>query len=116
MKSNCFYPFTRAFCSDVGDMTSFIWASYAGLWIIYKSGTELAGLSSAPEWKKIANHLTAGIPDQGGIDLKVITSKPWSIHQGIFTNMILTQGAVLYEEWTGCMAEVTAATGKKGQS
>ena len=113
MKSNCFYPFTRAFCSDVGDMTSFIWASYAGLWSIYKSGTELAGLSSTPEWKKIANHLTFGIPDQGGIDLKVITSKPWSNHQATYTNFILTQGAILYEEWTGRLAESTATTGKK---
>jgi hypothetical protein len=113
MKSNCFHPFTRAFCSDVGDMTSFIWASYAGLWSIYKSGTELARLSSAPEWKKIANHLTSGIPDQGGIDLKVITSKPWSDHQGTYTNFILTQGAILYEEWTGRLADSTATTGKK---
>ena len=113
MKSNCFYPFTRAFCSDVGDMTSFIWASYAGLWSIYKSGTELAGLSSTPEWKKIANHLTAGIPDQGGIDLKVITEKPWAEHQTIYTNFILTQGAILYEEWTGRLAETTLTPSKK---
>ena len=113
MKSNCFYPFTRTFCTDVGDMTSFIWASYAGLWSIYKSGTELAGLSSTPEWKKIADHLTAGIPDQGGIDLKVITGRPWAEHQGTYTNFILTQGAILYEEWTGRLAEMTLTTGKK---
>jgi hypothetical protein len=94
-------------------MTSFIWASYAGLWSIYKSGTELAGLSSTPEWKKIANHLTSGIPDQGGIDLKVITSKPWPNHQETYTNFILTQGAILYEEWTGRLAEATATAGKK---
>lgn len=94
-------------------MTSFIWASYAGLWSIYKSGTELSGLSSTPEWKKIANHLTAGIPDQGGIDLKVITGKPWAEHQGIYTNFILTQGAILYEEWTSRMAEMTLTPGKK---
>lgn len=113
MKSNCFYPFTRAFCSDVGDMTSFIWASYAGLWSIYKSGKDLAGLSSVPEWKKIANHLTAGIPEQGGIDLKVITGKTWSNHQETYTNFILTQGAILYEDWTGRIAEMTQTTGKK---
>lgn len=94
-------------------MTTFIWASYAGLWSIYKSGKELAGLSSTPEWKKIADHLTAGIPDQGGIDLKLITDMPWIEHQGTFTNFILTQGAILYEEWTGRLAEVTLTHGQK---
>ena len=113
MKSNCFYPFTRTFCSYVGDMTSFIWGSYVGLWSIYKSGTELAGLSSTPKWRKIADHLTAGIPNQGGIDLKVITGKPWAEHQGTYTNFILAQGTILYEEWTSRLAEATSTPGKK---
>lgn len=94
-------------------MTSFIWASYAGLWSIFNSGKQLAGLSSKPEWKKIADHLTKGIPDLGGIDLKVISDQPWSEHQKTYTNFILTQGAILYEEWAGQLAESTLTPGKK---
>jgi hypothetical protein len=94
-------------------MTSFAWSSYAGLWSIYTAGNELGSLSKEPEWKKIAAHLTRGIPDVGGIDLKVITKTPWSKHQDSYTSFILTQGAILFEDWTGKLAEMTDTPGKK---
>jgi hypothetical protein len=94
-------------------MTSFAWSSYAGLWSIYTAGNELGNLSTEPEWKKIAAHLTKGIPDVGGIDLKVIAETPWEKHQDSYTNYILTQGAILFEEWTGNLAKMTETAGKK---
>lgn len=112
-QSKCFFDFTREFSNRVGDITSFVWASYCGLWHIHKSGNALASLSSNPEWKKIEDYLVDGVPDRGGIDLHHITSKPWSEHQVAYSEFILTQGAILYEEWCGSLARVTTTPGKK---
>ncbi|GJJ01004.1 hypothetical protein RugamoR64_15420 [Duganella rhizosphaerae] len=104
IQSKCFYPFTKQLASRIGQMTSFVWASYAGLWHIHREASAIAGLSAKPEWKKIENYLVDGVPDRGGIDLKFITSKAWPEHQAVYSDFILAQGAVLYEEWCGELA------------
>lgn len=94
-------------------MASFIWASYGGLWHVHRQGTVLAELSSNPNWKKIEQHVFDGVPDRGGIDLKEITSTSWAGHQANYSEFILTQGAILYEEWCGQLALMTQAPPKK---
>lgn len=112
-QSKCFFNFTREFSNRVGNMTSFVWASYCGLWHIHKTGNALSNLSSNPEWKKIEDYLVDGVPDRGGIDLRHITSKQWPEHQNAFSEFILMQGSILYEEWCLSLASVTNTPGKK---
>ena len=107
VQSKCFYPFTREIGNRIGEMTSFVWSSYAGLWHIHKAATALSSLSSKPEWKKIEDYLVEGVPERGGIDLKFITSRNWEEHQSVYSDFIMTQAAVLYEEWCGELASMT---------
>jgi len=116
VQSKCFYPFTKEFGNRIGEMTSFVWASYAGLWHIHRTATALSGLSSKPEWKKIEDYLIDGVPDRGGIDLKLITSKNWEEHQSVYSDFIMTQAAVLYEEWCGELASLTLTSPLKIKS
>lgn len=74
---------------------------------------ETAGFN---EWKKIEDYLVGGIPDRGGIDLRQITSKNWSEHQVAYSDFILTQGAILYEEWCVALANIVVIVGKKVKS
>ena len=97
-------------------MTSFVWASYSGLWQIHQSAKAIGDLSTKPEWKKIEDYLVGSVPDRGGIDLREITSKSWSEHQAAYSDFILTQGAILYEEWCAALADMSVTAGKKVKS
>lgn len=111
VSTKCFYPFTQQFSNVVGDITSFIWASYAGLWHIHNTGNILADLSSTPNWKKIENHLGKGAPDQRGFDIKKISERKWSDHQEQFSNFIMMQAAILYEEWCQSLTSNISTSG-----
>lgn len=116
VQSKCFYPFTKELGSRIGEMTSFVWASYAGLWHIHRTATSLSGLSSKPEWKKIEDYLVEGVPDRGGIDLKFITSRNWEGHQSVYSDFIMAQAAFLYEEWCGKLASLAITSPLKIKS
>lgn len=113
IQGKCFYRFTRSFSDRVGSTTSFVWASYCGLWHIHKSASALGSLSEKPRWKKIEDYLVGEVPGRGGIDLHDISSKTWEDHQASYSDFILTQGAILYEDWSKSLGEMALVPGKK---
>lgn len=113
MPRTSFYEFTTQFSERVGNVGSFIWASYAGLWHFREKAIEFGKMSSAPEWQKISDNLSSPVPNARGIDLEPLVTSPWASIESSFCDMILTQGASAYEEWCVEMAKMTATLGKK---
>jgi hypothetical protein len=108
-----FYTFTRNFSERVGNVGSFIWASYAGLWHLRERALEFGKVSSHPEWQRVSDHLIGSAPSAAGVDLQPLVKLPWSSAETSFSDLILTQGASSYEEWCVDLAQMTAAAGKK---
>ena len=108
-----FYTFTSEFSKRVGSAGSFIWASYAGLWHLRERALEFGKVSGTPEWQRISDHLIGSAPGAGGVDLQPIANSPWSATETAFCDLILTQGAITYEEWCADLAKMTIAAGKK---
>lgn len=108
-----FYLFTRDFGARVGQVGSFVWASYTGLWHLRERAQELGKVSTVPEWKKISDYLTHSVPGTGSIDLNPLVNSPWSSSEAAFCDLILTLAAISYEEWCIELAQMTTVAGKK---
>lgn len=113
MQRTSFYTFTSEFSDKVGNAGSFIWASYAGLWHLRQKAIELGAVSSVPEWQKISDHLIGSVPGGGGVDLQPLVSSSWSAIETTFSDLILTQGAIHYEDWCVELARKTVAPATK---
>lgn len=92
---------TQRFEDQIGDATSFIWASYCGLWKIYGEARRLNDALGISNWKDAENYLLGDVPRDGGVDMKEIAiTRSWEQHELSFEQLMLIQMSVLYEEWS----------------
>lgn len=108
-----FYSFTNEFSQRVGDIGSFIWASYAGLWHLREQALDYGATSSTPEWQRISERVVGEAPGAGGVDLQPLVTSPWQRSEEFFCDLILSQGAIAFEEWSAELAKMCQVGGLK---
>lgn len=95
-----FFSATQSVDDRLGDVFSFIWASYAGLrelwWQVRGFQTQFPDLHINEVEKKFLS----GLPMPGGIDFQhLFVNTSWSAHEQEFSKWLLFEACTLYEGW-----------------
>jgi len=95
-----FFSATQSVDDRLGDVFSFIWASYAGLrelwWQVRGFHHEFPELPVSEMEKKFLS----GLPMPGGIDIKnMCLNTSWAQHEQEFAKWLLFEACTLYEGW-----------------
>lgn len=95
-----FFSATQSVDDRLGDVFSFIWASYAGLRELW---WQVRGFNAQfPELhiKEVEKKFLSGLPMPGGIDFQHLFIKTdWQEHEGEFSKWLLFEACTLYEGW-----------------
>lgn len=99
-KPTFFFSSTQSVDDRLGDVFSFIWASYAGLrelwWQVRGFNNQFPELQISEVEKKFLS----GLPLPGGIDFKhTFLKTDWGSHEQEFSKWLLFEACTLYEGW-----------------
>lgn len=95
-----FFPATQSVDDRLGDVFSFIWASYAGLrelwWQVRGFQSQFPDLHV----KRVEEKFLSGLPVPGGIDFRrLFLDASWGRHEDEFAKWLLFETCTLYEGW-----------------
>lgn len=95
-----FFSATQSVDDRLGDIFSFIWASYAGLRELWWQVRGFQREFPHSHIKDIENKFLSGLPLPGGIDLKhICIDSEWEKHESEFSKWLLFEACTLYEGW-----------------
>jgi len=95
-----FFSATQSVDNRLGDLFSFIWASYAGLRELWWQVRGFSKEFPAMHIKDVEKKFLSGLPQPGGIDFRqMFLDREWSRHEAEFSKWLLFEACTLYEGW-----------------
>lgn len=91
---------TQSVDNQLGDIFSFIWASYAGLRELWWQVRGFKNEFPTIHIKEVEKKFLSGLPLPGGVDLqKICIDQDWNKHENEFAKWLLFETCTLYEGW-----------------
>jgi len=95
-----FFSATQSVDDRLGDVFSFIWASYAGLRELWWQVRGFQAQFPELHTKDVEKKFLSGLPMPGGIDFQHLFIKTnWPEHEKEFSKWLLFEACTLYEGW-----------------
>lgn len=99
-KPSFFFSATQSVDDRLGDVFSFIWASYAGLREFWWQVRGFKNQFPKTHIKDIEKKFLSGLTLPGGIDInQLCLGTEWSAHEQEFAKLVIFETCTLYEGW-----------------
>jgi hypothetical protein len=99
-KAPFFFTASQSVDNQLGETSSFIWASYAGLRELWWQVRGFKANFPTLHISDIENKFFGGLPIPGGVDLnKLCIETSWVQHEEEFLKWLLFETCTLYEGW-----------------